>query len=74
MARVDATTLDEIFTYHSPTPPQVESYQKIRDAAKAFALVILANSPECADRTVALRGIRETVMSANAAIALGGLI
>lgn len=73
MPRVDSSTLDQVFTYHND-PAAIPKYQAIRDAAKVFAQVVLDNAPDCADRTVALRGIRETVMNANAAIALNGLI
>jgi hypothetical protein len=42
-------------------------------AAKNFAEVILANCPSGADRSDAIRKIREARMTANAAIALNGL-
>lgn len=66
--------LDHIFTYHCPNPVQQENYAKIREAAKAFAQVILDTTPNCADQTVAIRLVREAVMTANAAIALEGRI
>lgn len=65
--------LEHIFTYHSAeTEEQIDQYQKIRDAAKEFALVILENTPPGADASTCVRKIRETVMTANAAIALDG--
>lgn len=70
--RMNQFDLDNIFTYHAPTPEEVEQYQKIRDAAKEFAQVVVDNSPASADQSVAIRKIRESVMIANAAIALGG--
>ncbi len=60
------------FTYHAPTPEQPAQYEAIRDAALAFARVIVANTPPSADQTAAVRKIREAVMTANAAIACGG--
>jgi len=60
------------FTYHSPDPNQTESYKAIRDAGRKFAEVVLANTPESADQTTAIRTIREAVMWANASIACGG--
>jgi hypothetical protein len=60
------------FTYHSPTPDQLPKYQAIRDAGKALALAIVANCPASADRTAAIRLIREAVMTANASIACAG--
>lgn len=64
--------LDNIFNYHSPTTIQVVHYQKIREAAKAFAKVIIDNTPPSADQSDAIRKVREAAMTANAAIALEG--
>jgi hypothetical protein len=57
------------FTYHPPTPEQGMRYVAIRDAARNFAFMILANTPASADQTVAIRKVREAVMVANASIA-----
>lgn len=64
--------LEHIFTHHPPAPNDVAAYRCIRDAAKEFAKVVIANTPPCADQHAALRKIREAVMTANAARALGG--
>lgn len=64
--------LEHIFTHHPPTPEQAEKYIRLRDAALVFASVVAAETPVCADQTAAIRHIREAVMTANAAIALGG--
>jgi hypothetical protein len=64
--------ISDLFTYHQPTPTANQSYETIRDAAKHLALVIWKNCPYGADRTAAIRKLRETVMTANAAIALNG--
>lgn len=64
--------LDHIFKYHHPTNENILDYLAIRDAAKAFAVVMLEHTPEGADQAAALRLIREASMTANAAIALGG--
>lgn len=64
--------LDHIFKYHAPKEGQPEKYELIRDKAKEFALVILENTPAGADQSATMRKIRETVMTANAAIALDG--
>ena len=58
------------FTYHPPFGTQAERYVKIRDKAKELALVIAELTPSCADQTVAIRKVREAVMTANAAIAI----
>lgn len=68
MTRAD---IDNIFSYHPPKGDQVERYNAIREAGKAFALVLLENTPASPDQTVAIRKVREAVMTANAAIAIG---
>lgn len=71
-SRVTLDDLDDLFTYHAPSADQMKNYAEIRAAAKEFARVILFNSVPCADQTAAIRKIREAVMTANAAVALGG--
>ena len=66
--------LDHIFTYHPPTPSDVQKYATLRDAAKAFAQVVVDNVPDGPDKSDAIRKIWEAIMTANAAIALGGRI
>ena len=62
--------LGDIFSYHSPKNDQAERYGKIRNAAKAFAYVIDELVPNSADKSAAIRKLRECVMTANAAIAI----
>ncbi len=62
--------LDHIFHLHHLEPADSLKLVKIRDAAMAFAAVVLANTPACADQDAALRKIREAVWTANAAVAL----
>jgi hypothetical protein len=64
--------LDNVFTYHKPTAEQLPIYEELRASAKDFAATIQRLVPDCADRTAAIRKIREAVMTANAAIALNG--
>jgi hypothetical protein len=64
---------DSIFTYHPPNEEQKIRYQNIREAAKIFAKVVYENTPSSPDQSVALRKIREAVMTANASIALNGM-
>lgn len=63
--------VDEQFTYHAPTgDKQLEAYALVRARGKELAVAILNTVPPCADRTAAIRKVREAVMTANAAIAL----
>lgn len=60
--------LDSIFTYHAPFGDQVERYNKIREGAKAFAQIIVDNSPKTAEQTLAIRNVQLAMMMANAGI------
>lgn len=66
--------LDDVFEYHAPDNDQVVTYQKLRGDAKQFAKTILELCPPCADRSAAIRKLREAVMTANAAVALRGRV
>jgi len=58
----------EAFEYLKPTDEQTEQMQRVRDAAKVFADVLLAELPEGPDKTFVLRNHRTTAMWANIAI------
>ena len=64
--------IDNWFTYHAPTSDQLVSYEKLRSSARDFSKAINELVPDSADKTAALRKLRECVMTANAAIACGG--
>ena len=66
--------LQEVFTYHAPNETQLACYESIRRDAKTLAYTILEQTPHCADQAAALRLLREAVMTANAAVALKGLV
>lgn len=61
--------IDNWFTYHAPTPEQLVAYNDIRTAAKIYAETVNKHVPDSADKTVAIRKIRESVMAANLAVA-----
>jgi hypothetical protein len=62
--------IDEIFHIHKMEPADSLKLVTIRDAAKAFASVVLANTPPGPDQDEAIRKIREAVWTANAAVAM----
>lgn len=68
----DKEYIEQVFTYHRPTEAQIPRYEAIRNAAKAFAEVLMQNCPTSADKSHAIRLIRTAVMFANASIALDG--
>lgn len=71
---VDVANVENVFSYHKPEPDDLVKYESLRSAAREFAKVIIDNTPKCADQQAALRHVREAVMTANASIALKGLI
>ena len=64
--------IDHWFTYHAPTQDLIPKYNAIREAGRALAVVIYANTPASADQTAAIRKVREAVMTANSSLACGG--
>ena len=61
--------IDNWFMHHPPKEGQAEAYTVIRATAKELAKTILMLVPPCADRSTAIRKLRECVMTANAGIA-----
>jgi len=61
--------IDNWFMYHNPTYEQIDAYNAIRSAAKIYAETVNKHVPDSADKTVAIRKIRESVMAANQAVA-----
>ena len=69
----DIARVERWFTYHAPSAAQIPKYNEIREKAREFALVLVRNCPSSTDRSVALRKLRECVMTANASVACEGL-
>ena len=63
--------LDNLFTYHPPTPEQVGLYEALRSSGLDLATAIAVMCPPGPDRTKAIGAVREAVMWANASIATG---
>jgi hypothetical protein len=64
--------IDHWFQYHAPVPDQLMSYQLLRESGRNLAHAIFDLCPESADKSAAIRLVREAVMTANAAIACRG--
>lgn len=63
--------LDQWFAYHPPRNPDIAAaHEKVRAACRELAQVFSDLLPECPDKTVALRKVREAMFEANAAIAV----
>lgn len=61
--------LDRNFTYHPPSPGQVDRYARIRAKAKELAELINEECPQSRERDVAMVELESSVFWANAAIA-----
>ena len=66
---INQADIDNWFVYHAPTPELVAHYNAIREAAKIYAETVNKHAPDGADKTAAMRTIRNSVMQANLAIA-----
>ena len=62
----------DMFEYHPWAPEQEEKGKKVREVLMYAVEAIIENVPPCADRTVAIRKIREARMDVNSAISFGG--
>lgn len=72
---VTRENLEDVFTYHPPeNDDQRAAYGAIRERARRLVETILDCTPTCADQQAAIRLVREAVMTANAAVALKGLV
>lgn len=73
MPQLNQENVDWWFSYHAPKDDaQMAAYKAIRAAGKALAETVLEYCPDSADKTVAIRTIREAVMWANASVACEG--
>ena len=64
----------EVVSYHQPNEAGLLAIGAIRVATVDMVNAIIRNCPPCADRTAAIRKVREGMNAANSAIALQGLV
>jgi hypothetical protein len=62
--------IDAIFTYHKPFGTQNDRYVKMRERARDLALLINESTPESREKSLAITSLQQTIMWANAAIAI----
>lgn len=65
-------TARDAFTYHAPSPEQIEKITKVREAAIHLAETICDQVPQGADQQAAIRKVSEALMTANKGIVLEG--
>ena len=61
---------ENVFKYHVPKADQPQKYELVRAQAKLFAETVLALCPDSRERSTALTNIQQSVMWANASIAI----
>lgn len=71
---VSIENVADVFAYHQPDDKQIEAMTSVRRSAVELASTILAYAPDCADRSAAIRLLRQAVREANSAIALRGRV
>ena len=64
--------ISDLFQYHAPDADMVEAMNVLRAKATDLALFIDKACPPGADRTAAIRKLKEACMTANASIVLKG--
>ena len=69
---VTLENLDEVFTYHKPDEERARKHEIVNKATKDLARLLLETCPACADRSAAIRAVREVRLWANSSIALNG--
>lgn len=62
--------IDNVFSYHSPKGDQAERYAVIRESAKELARIIDEKCPDSREKSLALTNLQQSVMWANASIAI----
>jgi hypothetical protein len=62
--------IEKIFTYHKPRGNQQARYEALRLHAKTFAEQVNMCCPESREKSLAITNIQQSVMWANAAIAI----
>lgn len=62
--------IENTFTYHRPFGTQPERYEHLRAVAKDLATAIILHCPESREQSLALTAVQQSVMWANAAIAI----
>ncbi len=67
---MDQSQIDNIFSYHKPFGTQADRYERLRSDARILAKEINEFCPESREKSLALTNLQQTIMWANAAIAI----
>lgn len=67
-----AAAIDDAFRYHTMDEAQINASALVREAMAAAVKILVQHVPPCADRSAAIRKLREARMDANSAITHAG--
>jgi len=67
---MNGMNIENTFTYHAPNEEQQKRYVELRNKAKELAYMIQSHCPDSREKSIALTKLQETIMMANAAIAI----
>ena len=62
--------VENTFKYHAPKGDQPQRYEALREKAKELALLIEKSCPDSREKSLAMTTLQQTVMWANASIAI----
>lgn len=62
--------VENTFTYHRPFGTQPQRYEILREKAKELAYLIENNCPNSREKSLAMTSLQQTIMWANASIAI----
>ena len=68
MEPIDYTDPDRLFSYHRPSPDNLEKLRQIREAHRILGHMIREIVPKCPEQTLALRALHESSKHANYAL------
>lgn len=68
LTQAQRETIIKNFTYHPPKGDQPDRYNKIRAIAKSLAEVIISDTPQSREQSLAITYLEQVVMWANASI------
>lgn len=63
-------SIENKFSYHAPKGDQPERYEKLRSIAKKLAYEIEELCPDSREKAIAMTKLKESIMWANASIAV----
>lgn len=66
----DYLFVEKIFTYHPPVDGQPRRYTELRQQAHVLAERYIESCPQSPELTLAIRYLQQSIMFANAAIAI----